>query len=330
MKDLLQKLYHHQTLESTEAFDLLKAIADGTLNPEQTVSVMTILVMRPVKTEELLGFQKALLEMAIPFDTSGRQTIDVCGTGGDGKNSFNISTLAAFVIAGAGYKVVKHGNYGVSSLCGSSNVLEQMGISFTNDTNKLNQCLNESNICFLHAPLFHPAMKAVAPLRRALGIRTFFNMLGPLVNPAEPSHQLTGVYDLTLARQYNAIQSMHGRHYSIVHSLDGFDEISLTSPVKFYSDKGEGTLHPHDFGFKPCSEESISGGNTLEEAGNIFRNVLTGKGSKAQQNVVLANAATAIKCMEPEWNLQECMACAREALLSGKAMKSLEKMRALN
>jgi anthranilate phosphoribosyltransferase len=282
--------------------------------------------MRPINTDELHGFQNALLELAIPFQLEGKDAIDVCGTGGDGKNSFNISTLSAFVIAGAGYKVVKHGNYGVSSFCGSSNVLESLGAKFTNDSDILNKQLENSNICFLHAPLFHPAMKAVAPIRRALGVRTFFNMLGPLVNPARPNRQLTGVFSLELARHYNAVQSKNERNYTVVHSLDGYDEVSLTSPVKYFNNLGEGTLMPEELGCDFLTPEEIHGGDTIDDSAAIFKNLLEGTATDAQTRVVASNAAMGIRCFDFDKDLDECFSEAMESIQSGRAKKSFVRM----
>ncbi len=326
MKNILEKLYAQEYLSEEEASNLLTGIVNKEFNDPQIASILTVFIMRPINSTELIGFQNVLLDMAIPFETDGQDTIDVCGTGGDGKNSFNISTLSAFVIAGAGYKVVKHGNYGVSSLCGSSNVLEDMGVQFTNDKDKLKKQLDVANICFLHAPLFHPAMKAVAPLRKALGVRTFFNMLGPLVNPARPNHQLTGVFSLELGRIYNKIQSQNNRNFSVIHSIDGYDEISLTGPFKYFNNTGEGTIHPEDYNLKRIVESDIYGGNTVAESVGIFKNVLQNKATAPQKEVVLCNSATAINCFDFDKSFQDCYEEAKKSIESGAAEKAFVSM----
>lgn len=326
MKQIIEQLYQHETLTTQQAYDLLVAISKEEIEPIQIASVLTVFIMRPIEIQELLGFQKALLDLAVPFNLEGMDALDVCGTGGDRKNSFNISTLAAFVVAGAGFKVVKHGNYGVSSLCGSSNVLEQQGIVFTNEGSKLSKALEEANICFLHAPLFHPAMKAVAPIRRSLAVRTFFNMLGPLVNPAHPNRQLTGVFNLDIARKYRSIQSQYDRQFMVIHSLDGYDEVSLTAPTKFYSNRGEGILETEDFGTSWLHPTDIEGGNSIGEAADIFLSVLDDTATEAQKKVVLANAALGIQCFDFDRPLDACYDLARKALESGKAKNSFTTM----
>jgi anthranilate phosphoribosyltransferase len=326
MKNIIDRLYAHEALSTESAYDLLLAISNNELEDLQIASILTVFIMRPIETKELLGFQKALLELSIPFDLEGQHALDVCGTGGDKKNTFNISTLAAFVVAGAGYKVVKHGNYGVSSLCGSSNVLEYFGIKFSNDEARLNRALEQADICFLHAPLFHPAMKAVAPIRRSLAVRTFFNMLGPLVNPARPSRQLTGVFNLDLARKYHSIQSHYERNFMVIHSLDAYDEVSLTAPTKYFTNKGEGILGTEDFRLDDVSPEEIFGGEQIQDAAAIFSSVLENKGSKAQTNVVIANAALGIHCFDFNKSLEECALEARESIESGKALERFKKL----
>jgi anthranilate phosphoribosyltransferase len=329
MKQILEKLYHHETLSTDESYDLLVAISKEEIEPIQIASVLTVFIMRPIEIQELFGFQKALLKLAVPFETGGVHTLDVCGTGGDRKDSFNISTLAAFVVAGAGYKVAKHGNYGVSSLCGSSNVLEQLGIVFTSDTSKLQRSLDQSNICFLHAPLFHPAMKAVAPIRRSLAVRTFFNMLGPLANPANPTRQLTGVFNLDLARKYRSLQLKYNRQFMVIHSLDGYDEVSLTAPTKYFSNKGEGILQTEAFRTGWIDPQSITSGKTINEASGIFMNVLEDKSTVEQKKVVLANAALGIHCFRPEDSIYHCYEEALESIESGKALKSFKKLQSI-
>ncbi len=318
MKETLQKLMLHETLSKNEARQLMFEITSNKANPAQIASLLTVFLMRPIKVEELVGFKEALLEMAVPisFDVN---TMDVCGTGGDGKNSFNISTLTAIVVASSGIPVAKHGNYGVSSVSGSSNVLEYFGYKFTNDQMVLRKQLEENNICFLHAPLFHPALKEVAPIRKALGIKTFFNMLGPLVNPANPKNRLIGVYDLTLARTYNYLHQQLDINYNIVHSLDGFDEISLTNDFRIYSNDGEQQYSPVSIGFSHLKEIDLYGGTTIEEAAKIFKSVLENSCTKEQRSVVEANATFAISCAK-NISLYEARQMACEAFVSGKAL----------
>jgi len=322
----LNPLFDHQKLTEQQAYETLTHIGKGDFNNTQIASFLTIFLMRNISAEELRGFQNALLDLCLKIDFSDFNTIDVCGTGGDGKDTFNISTLVAFVVAGAGYKVAKHGNYGVSSSCGSSNVLEHLGYQFTSDESTLKRQLERANFCMMHAPLFHPAMKNVAPVRKELGIKTFFNMLGPLVNPSNPQNQLVGVFNLEIARIYNYMLQKSGKNYSILHSLDGYDEISLTGKFKHYSNTSEVLLSPEQIGFPKHSQEAIFGGNTIQEAATIFTNVLENKGTQSQQNVVLANASHAIQCLEPTKSLQDCIFIAKESLASGKALASLTKV----
>src|ERR1051325_10004176 len=238
MKQILNELIDHRSLSRETAHQVLVDLASGKYNQSQTVAFMTIYMMRSITIDELQGFRDAMLELCIPvkFDAP---VMDVCGTGGDGKNTFNISTLSSFVVAAAGQPVAKHGNYGVSSSCGSSNLLEYFGYKFTNDVDELKRCLDRANICFMHAPLFHPAMKNVAPIRKELGVKTFFNMLGPMVNPAFPKKQLVGVFNLELARQYGYLYQQSEKEFLILHSLGGYDEVSLTGPFKYFYNGGE-------------------------------------------------------------------------------------------
>jgi len=319
----LNQLFDHQKLTKEQAYETLTRIGKGDFNGSQIAAFLTIFLMRNISADELTGFQNALLDLCLKMDFSEFNTIDVCGTGGDGKDTFNISTLAAFVVAGAGYKVAKHGNYGVSSSCGSSNVLEHLGYQFTNDESVLKRQLRTANFCMMHAPLFHPAMKNVAPIRKELGIKTFFNMLGPLVNPSNPQNQLVGVFNLEIARIYNYMLQKTGKNYSILHSLDGYDEISLTGKFKKFSNTSEALLSPEKIGFPQHNQEAIFGGNTIQDAAIIFTKVLKNEGTQSQQNVVLANASHAIKCMEPSKSLEDCIAIAKESLMSGKALASL-------
>lgn len=324
MKHILPYLSQHHRLSKAEAYDLLLAMTRGELNDAQMAGILTAFIMRPMSVEELMGFREALLELRKPLALNTSKTIDMCGTGGDGKNSFNISTLSAVVVAAAGNQVVKHGNYGVSSLCGSSNVLESLGYQFTADQAVLQQRLDHSNLIFLHAPLFHPAMKAVAPVRRALGVKTFFNMLGPLVNPAIPSHQVIGVYDLELLRLYQHLHEQLDRDYALIHALDGYDEISLTGPVKLIDRQGEHFLSPEDFGLPTIQPEDIHGGETIEEAAAIFNRVLSGQGTEAQTAVVAANSGLAIRLMDPNTALKDAVTRAKELIQSGAAKETFE------
>ena len=323
MNHIPNKLFEHQKLSETEAYTILTKIGNNEFNTSQIAAFLTIFLMRNISAEELTGFKQALLDLCLKMNFSDFNTIDVCGTGGDGKDTFNISTLAAFVVAGAGYKVAKHGNYGVSSSCGSSNVLEHLGYRFTNNESVLKRQLDTANFCMMHAPLFHPAMKNVAPIRKELGLKTFFNMLGPLVNPSNPQNQLVGVFNLEIARIYNYMLQKSGKNYSILHSLDGYDEISLTGKFKHYSNTDEVLLSPEQIGFPQHNQEEIFGGSTIEDAATIFTNVLENKGTQSQQNVVLANASHAIQCLEPSKSLQDCIFIAKESLASGKALASL-------
>lgn len=326
MKKLLQRLFEHETLSRQEAHDTLVRITEDAFTPEQVAAFLTVFRMRSITVDELAGFREALLALSRKANLSEFETTDMCGTGGDGKNTFNISTLSAFVVAGAGHKVAKHGNYGVSSVCGSSNVMEYLGYSFTNDEDTLKRQLNTAGICFLHAPLFHPAMKAVGPIRKSMGVRTFFNMLGPLVNPGKPQHQLVGVFNLELARLYQYIFQQEGKQsYTILHSLDGYDEVSLTGAVKAISADTEHVLQPEDFPLPQLTPESLFGGDTIPEAASIFTNILEGRGTEAQKAVLAANAGLAIQRFQPESPLQSCVAAASESLESGSALNAFKK-----
>lgn len=281
-------------------------------------------MMRTITVEELGGFREAMLELCIPIELSEFDPIDLCGTGGDGKDTFNISTLASFVAAGAGVKVAKHGNYGVSSVSGSSNVIEQLGAVFTNDQDKLRHQIETANICFLHAPLFHPAMKHVAPIRRELKVKTFFNMLGPMVNPAFPQKQLVGVFSLELARLYGYLYQKTDKSFTILHSLDGYDEVSLTGKTRMIDRKGEWLLDPSDLGLPKVTQEDLFGGKTVKEAVSLFVNILNNNGTTQQASAVLANAGLAIRTSRPELSLVDAVEAARESMKSGAAAKSLE------
>ena len=326
MKETLQYLFDHKTLGKEDAKLILRKIAEGKYNDSEIAAFISVYLMRSITVEELSGFRDALLELCSPVDLSEFNTIDVCGTGGDEKNTFNISTLTSFVVAGAGEKVAKHGNYSVSSACGSSNVLEYYGYSFSNDTERLKREIDRYNICFLHAPLFNPAMKNVAPVRRSLRIKTFFNMLGPMVNPSFPNNQLVGVFSLDVARLYNYLYQESDKRYCIVHSLDGYDEVSLTGGFKALTRQTERSYVPEDLGMNQVTPADIYGGSTVEEAASVFLKILEGKGSQAQNNVVVANAALALFCMDESRELESCMERARRSLDSGTALKTFKNL----
>lgn len=326
MKEILNRLIKYKTLNEVESKDILIRISNGELNNSQISSFLTIYMMRNITLQELKGFKDALIELCIKVDLKEFDTIDLCGTGGDGKDTFNISTLASFVTAGSGCKVAKHGNYGVSSGCGSSNVLESLGIKFTNDYDILKKAIDKSGICFLHAPLFHPAMKNVAPIRKELGMKTFFNMLGPLVNPSMPMKQIVGVFNLELARIYNYLLQKTDKKYSIIYSLDGYDEISLTNDTKIYSNNSEKNFSSKEFGLEDIKPDEIKGGIDIPKSSEIFMNVLNGNGSDSQNNVVCANAGLAISTSRGI-SLSEGFEAAKESLKSGKALNSFDKLK---
>ncbi len=325
MKEILNYLFEHKTLNYEESKKILRNIAQGKYNESEIAAFLAVYIMRSITVDELTGFRDALLELCKPVDLEGMETIDLCGTGGDTKNTFNVSTLASFVTAGAGVKVAKHGNYGVSSACGSSNVMEYFGYQFTNDVDELKRQISENGICFLHAPLFHPAMKNVAPVRRNLRVKTFFNMLGPMVNPAFPQNQLVGVFNLEVARLYSYLYQKTDKNFAIVHGLDGYDEVSLTSNFKVISNDGEEILSPADLNFNTYKPEALIGGNTVEEAAKIFMDILEGKGSEAQNSVVIANAGLALDCINKNKSREENIELARESLVSGKALEVFKK-----
>lgn len=330
MKATLQFLFEHKTLSRAQAKEVLVNIGKGVYNEHAITAFMTVYLMRSITIEELQGFRDALLELCVPVDLNGFDTIDIVGTGGDGKNTFNISTLSCFIVAGAGQKVAKHGNYGASSVSGASNVMEQLGYQFKNDNSALKREVEEAGICFLHAPLFHPALKTVGPIRKNLAMRTFFNMLGPMVNPAHPHSQLVGVYSLEMARIYNYLLQQTGKAFTIIHSLDGYDEISLTNDTKVITNAGEKVMTPEQLGKRMVQPEDIYGGNSVEEAAKIFTKIISGNGSWAQNAVVLANAAMALHCTAIYKNYEEAYAAAVESLDSGRAYECLKKLVQLN
>ncbi|MBT8299772.1 MAG: anthranilate phosphoribosyltransferase [Maribacter sp.] len=329
MKDILNRLINHDILTKTDAKQVLVNIAKGEYNTSQIAAFLTVYMMRSITIEELEGFRNALLELCLAIDLSEYNPIDLCGTGGDGKDTFNISTLASFVTAGAGIKVTKHGNYGVSSKCGSSNVMEFLGIRFSNKADFLKKSIDQAGICVLHAPLFHPAMKNVAPIRKELAVKTFFNMLGPMVNPAFPKNQMVGVFNLELARMYGYLYQNTDKNFTVLHALDGYDEISLTGATKTISNSSEGILYPEDFGVSRIKQDQIIGGETVADSAKIFMNILEGKGNDAQNNVVCANAGIAIATVNgvsPKKGFEH----AKESLLSGKGLIALNKLQALS
>lgn len=329
MKKILNRLINHESISREEARNVLVNISGGNYNQSQIAAFLTVYMMRSITLEELEGFRDALLELCIAVDLNGVEAIDLCGTGGDGKDTFNISTLASFVTAGAGVPVSKHGNYGVSSSCGSSNVLESLGIKFSNDQDFLKRSLDEAGICILHAPLFHPAMKEVAPIRRELGVKTFFNMLGPMVNPAFPKNQMVGVFNLELARLYGYLYQNTDKNYTILHALDGYDEVSLTGPAKLIANNSEKVLHAEDLGMRILQAEEIAGGKTIEGNAEIFMNILQGKGSEAQNSVVCANATLAIATATGK-DLETSKSLAIDSLVSGKALQRFKTLQNLS
>ncbi|NRD24657.1 anthranilate phosphoribosyltransferase [Winogradskyella litoriviva] len=325
MKTLLNRLINQESISSEEAKNVLVNISAGQYNQSQIASFLTVYMMRSITLDELRGFRDALLELCIPVDLNDYNTIDLCGTGGDGKDTFNISTLSSFVTAGAEVHVTKHGNYGVSSACGSSNVMEHLGIKFTNDIDFLKRSIDKAGICVLHAPLFHPAMKNVAPIRKELGVKTFFNMLGPMVNPAFPKNQMVGVFNLELLRLYGYLYQETDKNYAVVHALDGYDEISLTGKTKVISNNSETLFEPYELGVELVEQSAIFGGNTVKEAAKLFIKIINGNGSKAQNNVVCANAGLAIATAK-QISHKQGFELAKESLLGGKAKTALNQL----
>ena len=325
MKKILEYLFNYNKLNYDQAKEILIDITSNKYSHSEIASFMTIYKMRNPSIEEMEGFRDALLEQCIKIDLDDFNTIDLCGTGGDGKDTFNISTISSFVVAGSGFKVTKHGNYGVSSNCGSSNVLEYLGVKFSNDETHLKKCLDQSNICYLHAPIFHPSMKNVAPIRKDLGFKTFFNLLGPLVNPSSPKNQITGVYNLEIARLYGYIFKNTNKNFSIVYSLDGYDEISLTGSFKLINNFSEVISDCNYFKLQKTMSKDILGGKSIEDSANIFKDILSGKGTNNQVNVVLANSSLAIQTITNK-DIDECIEIAKESIESGKAYSSLKKL----
>jgi len=329
MKTILNRLIQHEILDKEESKNILYNIADGQYNTSQISAFLTVYMMRSISIKELEGFRDALLELCVRINLDEYDPIDLCGTGGDNKDTFNISTLASFVTAGSGVNVAKHGNYGVSSNCGSSNVMEYLGIKFSNNETFLKKCIDQAGICILHAPLFHPAMKNVAPIRKELAVKTFFNILGPMVNPSFPKHQIVGVFSLELARIYGYLYQNSNKNFNIIHSLDGYDEISLTGSTKLISNIKEELIEPKDLGLTILKEEQIRGGDSIKSSAKIFIDILSGKGTKAQNQVVCANSAIAIST-KMNITLKEGYEKAKESLVSGRAMNSLTSLQKLN
>ena len=326
MKNILNRLFNHEKLSREEAKTMLINIAREMYNPIQVATFTAVYNMRPITIEELEGFRDALLELRVKVDLEGIETIDIVGTGGDGKNTFNVSTTSAIVVAGAGYKVTKHGSYGVSSSVGSSNVLMALGYEFTDDIDRLKKQLDTANICFFHAPLFHPALKAVVPIRKQLGMKSFFNMLGPLVNPAQPKYQVFGTFSLELSRLYQYVMQQTERAFAIVYALDGYDEVSLTSSFKWRTRNKDTIYAPSDLGKPTYKQTDLYGGETAEAGAAIFKSVLENTATQAQFDVVAANAGMAIHIMKPTSSIQDCIQEAEESIRSGKAINVLKKI----
>lgn len=324
MKEILQYLFEGNKLTREQAKTSLTEVGKGMHSEAEFASFLTVFKMRPVESEELAGFRDAMFELSTRIDLSEYNGIDIVGTGGDGKNTFNISTLACFVVAGAGIKVTKHGNYAASSTSGSSNVLEYLGYQFSNKADKLKSDLDKGNFCFMHAPLFHPAMKHIAPVRRALKVPTFFNILGPMINPSSPKYQVLGVNNHENFAHYAKVYDSLDVNFAIVHSLDGYDEISLTSNAKIGFKGKETTLSPDSFGVQMLKPEDLYGGLSVEDAAKIFTNVLSNKANSAQKSVVVANAALALHIVHPKKSLIDCVEMATESIESGKALECLK------
>ncbi len=326
MKKILNILFEHRSLTRDEAKEVLLEIGKGVFNEHELSAFMTVYLMRSITMPELLGFRDALLEMCIPIDLEDRKAIDIVGTGGDGKNTFNISTLSCFIVAGAGQMVAKHGSYGASSVSGASNLMDHIGYKFKNDQDILRNELDQTNMCFLHAPIFHPALKVVAPIRKNLKVRTFFNMLGPMVNPANPEFNMVGVYNLEMARIYSYLLQIQQKNFMIINSLDGYDEVSLTSDTKIITPAGERIMTPIQLANCLVNPADIFGGDSVEEAATIFLNILNNKGTTEQDSVVISNAALALQLTGKYTDYNDAFAASKESLKSGKAINVLNKL----
>ncbi len=324
IKEYLNRLFKQEILTKADTKEILTQIGNGNVEPHQTAALLSCYQMRPVTGEELSGFREAMIDLCTPIDFVREDIIDIVGTGGDGKNTFNISTVSSFVVAGAGYKVAKHGNKGVSSPCGSSNVLEHLGYTFSNEYDKLKGDLDRANFCFFHAPFFHPAMKEVVPIRKALQVKTFFNVMGPLLNPAQPMQQFSGVYAKAILPLYEKVFTDMGTNFGVVYAHDGYDEISLTGEFTVVTSQGSQVYSPEDIGFAKVNPEDLFGGETVEEAATIFKTILNRKGSESQNNVVIANAAFAIQCYDQQKSIESCISEAKASLESGKAFEKLQ------
>lgn len=323
MKTYLSKLLSAQTVSSEEAKNAILKIGSGEINPSQIAAFLMGIQQKGITVDELSGFREGMLELAVGIDLSEFDAMDVCGTGGDGKDTFNISTTSAFVVAGAGQNVAKHGNHGVSSPVGSSTVLEHLGVKFTNDADYLRSKIENAGICYLHAPLFHPAMRFVGPIRKELGIKTFFNILGPLMNPAKVQKQLSGVFDINTFELYKDLFIASGTKFGVVHALDGYDEVSLTGNFRLANNHTDKIINPNEIEMELVDAQELHGGNSLEESAKIMLDILKKQGTKAQTNAVLTNAGIALSIAR-DISIEEGISQAKESLKSGKALKSLE------
>ena len=326
MTPYLEKVLNHENLSNEEAYSFIHAIDSGALQEAEIGGVLIALRMKGLQLSELEGFRDALLELCVPVEFDASNAIDVCGTGGDGKNTFNISTSTAVLLSTMGIPVVKHGNYGVSSLCGSSNVLESMGVKFTDDQSQLEKQLKENNICFIHAPIFHPTMKKVAPVRKSLATRTVFNCLGPLVNPAQPGYQLTGTFNLDLMRLYSHLLRDKRIAYSVVHNLDGYDEVTLTDSAEVVGNKGQFIVNADQLGVPIIPREELYSGNTVDEAANIFLNLLKGEGTQCQERAVAVNVAIGLRLFHPNEELKTLFDEALKVIQSGQGYTHFQKV----
>ena len=330
MRDILHRMLNHESLTRLETHDFVIGITRSEFPTEQITALLTCMQMRGVTVDELLGLRDGILETGVPVKLDCERYIDIVGTGGDQKNTFNISTCSCFVVAGAGYKVAKHGNYAATSVSGASNIIESHGAHFTDDIDRLNRSINEAGVVYLHAQLFAKAMKFVGPIRRALAFPTCFNLLGPIVNPSQPQCQLLGVANLDQMRLYNNVYQRIGIDYGIVNSIDGYDEISLTGDFKVTTNRYERIFKPADIGMHVADPKQLWGGNTPAEAMRIFDDVLSNRATQAQTEVVTTNAAFAIQVLEQGKDIDECVHMARESIESGKALEALKKYIAIN
>lgn len=321
MKRYLEIIMDKEYFSGETASNFIHAIGENTISDVEIAAILSGIQFRGVALEELDGFREALLERALKPELDTEQCIDVCGTGGDGKDTFNISTTTALVLAAMGYKVIKHGNYGVSSSCGSSNVLESLGFRFTTNNSQLANNLKKTNICFLHAPLFHPTLKNVAPVRKQMGVRTIFNSLGPLVNPVQPTHQLTGTYSLELAKMYQHLLRPNRKAFSVVYAMDGYDEITLTDTTRVLSKNNDSLVSAANFGLNPITPAALSSGGTIDKAAGILLSIIRGEGTSVQTEVVAANVATAIQTIQPDSSVKDAFQEAHQFIRSGQTAK---------